>query len=141
VLDPFRPDEPVLSVVLPFYGFLIGALLVGVVLGGVVMWMTQGRWRRIARRRGADAVRWQAEADRLTASATSSSRPCASSPRPIAERRRAMMRFFDGAAVDAALSYPALIDILEAAFVKGAISPLRHHHAISLDGRPRPCCC
>ena len=46
------------------------------------------------------------------------------------------MRFFDGAAVDAALSYPALIDILEAAFVKGAISPLRHHHAISLDGRP-----
>jgi hypothetical protein len=30
------------------------------------MWMTQGRWRRIARRRGADAVRWQAEADRLT---------------------------------------------------------------------------
>ena len=46
------------------------------------------------------------------------------------------MRFFDGAAVDAALSYPALIDILEAAFIKGAISPLRHHHAISLDGRP-----
>jgi hypothetical protein len=66
VLDPFRPDEPVLSVVLPFYAFLIGALLAGVVLGGVVMWMTQGRWRRIARRRGADAVRWQAEADRLT---------------------------------------------------------------------------
>ena len=39
------------------------------------------------------------------------------------------MRFFDGAAVDAALSYPALIDILDAAFVKGAIAPLRHHHA------------
>ena len=31
VLDPFRPDAPVLSVVLPFYGFLIGALLVGVI--------------------------------------------------------------------------------------------------------------
>ena len=46
------------------------------------------------------------------------------------------MRFFDGAAVDAALAYPALIDILEAAFSKGAIAPLRHHHAISLDGRP-----
>ena len=104
VLDPFRPDEPVLSVVLPFYGFLIGALLVGVVLGGVVMWMTQGRWRRIARRRGADAVRWQAEADRLTRERDKQLAPCASSPRPIAERRRAMMRFFDGAAVDAALS-------------------------------------
>jgi ornithine cyclodeaminase len=29
-----------------------------------------------------------------------------------------------------------LIDILEAAFVKGAIAPPRHHHAIALHGRP-----
>jgi alanine dehydrogenase len=46
------------------------------------------------------------------------------------------MQFFDGAAVDGALSYPALVDVLEAAFAKGAIAPLRHHHAIALDGRP-----
>jgi ornithine cyclodeaminase len=46
------------------------------------------------------------------------------------------MRKFDGAAVDAALSYPALVDTLEAAFAKGAIAPPRHHHAITLDGRP-----
>ena len=38
------------------------------------------------------------------------------------------MRFFDGAAVDGALSYPALVDILRAAFRQGAIAPLRHHH-------------
>ena len=41
-----------------------------------------------------------------------------------------------GAPVDAALAYPALVDILEAAFAKGAIAPPRHHHAIALDGRP-----
>ena len=46
------------------------------------------------------------------------------------------MRFFDAAAVDAALAYPALVDILEGAFRKGAIAPLRHHHAIALEGRP-----
>jgi len=46
------------------------------------------------------------------------------------------MRFFDGAAVDAALGYPALVDILERAFRQGAIAPLRHHHPIALDGRP-----
>jgi ornithine cyclodeaminase/alanine dehydrogenase-like protein (mu-crystallin family) len=46
------------------------------------------------------------------------------------------MRIFDGAAVDAALSYPALVDILQAAFVKGAIAPPRHHHAIALQSRP-----
>ena len=46
------------------------------------------------------------------------------------------MRFFDGAAVDAALSYPGLVDILEAAFIKGAIAPPRHHHGVALYGRP-----
>ena len=46
------------------------------------------------------------------------------------------MRFFDGAAVDAALTYPGLVDILQAAFARGAIAPPRHHHAIPLDGRP-----
>jgi ornithine cyclodeaminase len=46
------------------------------------------------------------------------------------------MRFFDAAAVEAALGYPSLVDVLCAAFAKGAIAPLRHHHAIALDGRP-----
>jgi ornithine cyclodeaminase len=46
------------------------------------------------------------------------------------------MRIFDGAAVDAALSYPALIDVLAAAFTRGAIAPPRQHHGIALDGRP-----
>src|SRR5438105_1737631 len=46
------------------------------------------------------------------------------------------MRFFDGAAVDAALAYPGLVDILQAAFRQGALAPLRHHHAIPLAGRP-----
>lgn len=66
VLDPFRPETPVLSVVLPFYGFLFGALLVGVVLGGAATWLSQSRWRRTARIRTGEAKRWQSEADRLT---------------------------------------------------------------------------
>jgi uncharacterized integral membrane protein len=66
VLDPFRPEAPVLSVVLPFYGFLFGALLIGVILGGTATWLSQARWRRSARLRSAEAKRWHAEADRLT---------------------------------------------------------------------------
>ena len=34
VLDPFRPDEPVLFLVLPFYAYLFGTLLVGILIGG-----------------------------------------------------------------------------------------------------------
>lgn len=66
VLDPFRPDEPVLSLVLPFYVYLFGVLLAGIAIGGAATWLTQARWRRTARRRAAEAQRWQAEADRLT---------------------------------------------------------------------------
>jgi hypothetical protein len=66
VLDPFRPDAPVISLVLPFYAYLFGMLLIGIVIGGAAVWLTQARWRRSARRRAAEAQRWQAEADRLT---------------------------------------------------------------------------
>jgi hypothetical protein len=66
VLDPFRSDEPVLFLVLPFYAYLFGVLLLGIVIGGLSVWLTQARWRRTARRRTAEAQRWRAEADRLT---------------------------------------------------------------------------
>ena len=66
VLDPFRSDEPVLFLVLPFYAYLFGVLLLGIVIGGLAPWVAQARGRRTARRRAAEARRWQAEADRLS---------------------------------------------------------------------------
>lgn len=66
VLDPFRPDAPAVSLVLPFYAYLFAALVVGVFLGGAAMWITQRHWRRNARVKTHEARRWHAEADRLT---------------------------------------------------------------------------
>jgi hypothetical protein len=66
VLDPFRPETPALSLEMPFYAYLFGALVLGVLLGGFSMWLTQSHWRRSARSRAQDAMRWRAEADRLT---------------------------------------------------------------------------
>jgi hypothetical protein len=58
-LDPFRPDDPVLSLVLPFYWWLLGALILGVTVGGMATWLMQARWRRRhlagVRRQGAGA--------------------------------------------------------------------------------------
>ena len=65
ILDPFKPENPALSIEMPFYAYLLGALVVGVVLGGVATWMGQSRWRQTARAQGQRAARWQAEADRL----------------------------------------------------------------------------
>ncbi len=66
ILDPFNPEAPALSVTLPFYAYLIGALVVGVILGGLATWLGQSRWRRTARVQGQRAQRFEAEADRLT---------------------------------------------------------------------------
>lgn len=64
VLDPIS-DEPVLAFELPFFVYLLGALILGVMLGGMRTWLGQSHWRRNARRRALEAMRWQAEADRL----------------------------------------------------------------------------
>ena len=65
VLDPFNPTDPVLAAQLPFYAYLFGMLIIGVVMGGVATWFSQGRWRRVARARAQDAVRWRGVAERL----------------------------------------------------------------------------
>lgn len=65
VLDPFKPQAPSLAVELPFYFYLFGTLFLGMIVGGVAVWMGQGRWRRTARVRAQEVRRWQAEADRL----------------------------------------------------------------------------
>jgi uncharacterized integral membrane protein len=65
ILDPFRPENPALSIELPFYVYLLGALIVGVVIGGFATWMGQKHWRQTARTQGQRAARWEAEADRL----------------------------------------------------------------------------
>ena len=82
VLDPFRPETPVVSLVLPFYAYLFIALLVGVLLGGMAMWLSQARWRRNARHHGRQAARWHAEADRLTRERDAAAAAKSASTRP-----------------------------------------------------------
>ena len=65
ILDPFKPDAPAIQLDLPLYVYLLGALTVGVMLGGLATWITQGRWRRQSRHNTAEALRWRNEADRL----------------------------------------------------------------------------
>jgi uncharacterized integral membrane protein len=65
VLDPFNPTAPLVSLALPFYVYLFGAMILGVILGGVATWFGQSSWRRQARLQSGEARRWQSEADRL----------------------------------------------------------------------------
>jgi uncharacterized integral membrane protein len=60
-LNPFRPQDTVLSVTAPFFIFLLLALLVGMALGATVTWWKQGRYRKQARLEAKEAVKWQGE--------------------------------------------------------------------------------
>lgn len=62
-LNPFRPDDAVLSLTAPFFVFLFLAVIVGLLLGSAVTWLAQGKYRKKARAESRAAVRWQAEAD------------------------------------------------------------------------------
>ncbi|MGI9400311.1 MAG: LapA family protein [Rhizobiaceae bacterium] len=48
-LDPFNSVDPALVVTLPFFVFLFVAVLVGVLIGGFFSWLSQSRFRKLAR--------------------------------------------------------------------------------------------
>jgi uncharacterized integral membrane protein len=63
-LNPFDPADRALSVSAPFFVFLILAVMFGVLMGAIVTWFTQGKYRKKARNQSRMAQQWQAEADR-----------------------------------------------------------------------------
>lgn len=64
-LDPFgNVDSPILGPVeLPFFVYLFAALVLGMVLGGMITWLRQGRFRRQMRQNRIEANKWQNEAE------------------------------------------------------------------------------
>jgi uncharacterized integral membrane protein len=53
--DPFNPGNPALTVQLPLFFMLFGALALGLVIGSMATWLKQGRYRRLARQREREA--------------------------------------------------------------------------------------
>ncbi|WP_306260290.1 lipopolysaccharide assembly protein LapA domain-containing protein [Pararhizobium sp. IMCC21322] len=67
-LNPFQDsaagtDLAVLSYSVPLYLLLFGFLLLGVILGGLGSWFSQGKWRRKARENEHQASRQQQRAE------------------------------------------------------------------------------
>jgi uncharacterized integral membrane protein len=63
--DPFATDIVGFAIRAPLFVVLILAVMLGVVLGSVVTWFSQGRYRKAARQERAQAIRMRDEADRL----------------------------------------------------------------------------
>lgn len=65
ILDPFGGAEPSVSLQAPFFLFLLGAFVLGLLVGGIASWLNQGKWRRTAREEAREARDWRRQADRL----------------------------------------------------------------------------
>jgi Lipopolysaccharide assembly protein A domain len=62
--DPFDRGTPAYLVTLPLYVLSFVILILGVALGGIVGWFTQGKRRRYRRRLESELMRVRAELDR-----------------------------------------------------------------------------
>lgn len=49
----------------PLFLFLLGAFALGLVIGGLATWLSQGKWRKTARAEAREASTWRRQADRL----------------------------------------------------------------------------
>jgi hypothetical protein len=64
VLDPFGRDAG-LSLEAPLFLFLLGAFALGLVVGGIATWLSQGKWRKTARAGTRETSELRRQADRL----------------------------------------------------------------------------
>jgi uncharacterized integral membrane protein len=74
-LDPFGGAEPRLSLSIPLFLIVLGTLFLGVVIGGMAAWFSQGKWRRRARLSRQEAAQWRTRADDATRKDTPSDTP------------------------------------------------------------------
>jgi uncharacterized integral membrane protein len=63
--DPFGAQPPMFAFVSPLYLALMVALILGVLVGGIAAWMSQGPRRRRARRLAAELKASRSEAEAL----------------------------------------------------------------------------
>ncbi|MEN0087322.1 MAG: lipopolysaccharide assembly protein LapA domain-containing protein [Pseudomonadota bacterium] len=68
-LDPFSTDDPALAFQVPLFLLIFAAVLIGLVLGGAVVWARQHRYRKLAREehREVERLKTKVEAEKTRA--------------------------------------------------------------------------
>ena len=68
--DPSAPGAEASTLHLPMFLILFGVLVIGMLIGGITVWLKQSRFRRAARVAQVEAERHRKELDRLRSQAT-----------------------------------------------------------------------
>ena len=56
--DPLNPTDPALSIDVPVFVIIFGAVAIGVLLGGIGTWITQHKYRKLARNGQQEVAKW-----------------------------------------------------------------------------------
>jgi len=84
--DPFDPADPAFAMTLPLYLVGFALLIAGVVIGGTVTWLEQGKWRRARRRLASEIGTMRVELEQLRLrAATPDGRTLTRSAGPVAK--------------------------------------------------------
>jgi hypothetical protein len=62
--DPTGATDPAFALQLPMFVVIFATLAVGLLLGGIGTWFTQGKHRKLARKKKQEADKWQFEAEK-----------------------------------------------------------------------------
>lgn len=80
-LDPFSKTEPWLEVNVPAYWLIFGGLIIGIVIGGMVSWIKQGKFRKEAREQRYQAAKARHEAKKIKQQANALQKAALPAPR------------------------------------------------------------
>lgn len=76
-LDPFNPGNPALTLQMPLFFLMFAALAAGLLIGSMVTWLKQGRYRRMARHRDLEVKAAHARETRPAAAGVALPKPSA----------------------------------------------------------------
>ena len=76
---PISRDAPVLSFEWPLFAIVLGALALGILIGGFAAWLAQHKYRRAARVNRREAEKLRSEAESLRAAVPDSALPALTS--------------------------------------------------------------
>jgi len=62
--DPTGAADPAFALNLPMFVVIFACLAIGLVIGGIGTWFTQGKHRKLARIKKQEAAKWQFEAEK-----------------------------------------------------------------------------
>jgi uncharacterized membrane protein YciS (DUF1049 family) len=74
-LDPLTREAPLLAYDIPLFAIVLGALAIGILIGGMASWLAQGKNRKVARQTKREAERLRGETETLRAALPNAALP------------------------------------------------------------------